>query len=60
MTILSSNTPFTVKLRSKKFALSEKRIMFVAKSAMTVTSVILAFKTLTSNSPLKNQPDMVR
>jgi len=45
MLILRISTSFTVKLRSKKFALSEKRIMFALKSTMTVTSVILNFET---------------
>jgi hypothetical protein len=44
-TILSITTPLTVKLLAKKFAFSEKRIMFVMKLEMTVTSVILSFKT---------------
>jgi hypothetical protein len=60
MTFLRIITSFAVKLRSNKFALSEKHIMFVMKLEMTVTSVILTFKNLISNSPLKNQPDMVR
>lgn len=42
--ILRNITLLTVKLLSEKFALSEKRIMFVMKLAMTVTSVILYFK----------------
>jgi hypothetical protein len=43
--ILRITTPLTVKLLSNKFALSEKHIMFVLKLEMTVTSVILSFKT---------------
>ncbi len=43
MPFLSINTPLTVKLLAKKFAFSEKRIMFVVKLKMTITSVILFF-----------------
>ena len=42
---LRNITSLTVKLLSKKSALSEKHIMFVSKLEMTVTSVILLFKT---------------
>lgn len=42
---LRTITPLTVKLLSKKFAFSEKHIMFVMKLEINVTSVILLFKT---------------
>lgn len=45
MGFLGIITPLTVKLLSKKFAFSEKRIMFVSKLIMIITSVIISFKT---------------
>ena len=43
----------TVKLRFKKFAVSENSIMFVLKLEMKITSFILLFKNLILKTRLK-------
>ncbi len=44
MSYFGSSTKKTVKILSKKFAVSEIDIMFVMKLKMTITSVIVFFK----------------